>query len=192
MTEIRKILSSEKDQYNNLIALSFISDPVARYMYPEPTRFLTEMPKFSECHGGSAVETGTAWTLDNFSGVCSWIPPNEEINEDALVAQLANSVYPDHLDNIWAFFEEFDKYVPKEPHWYLPMIGVDPRFIGQGIGTKLLNHCLNIIDEKSGVAFLGSSNPRNIPIYERFGFEVMGKIDVGPGVIATPMIRQCR
>jgi hypothetical protein len=42
------------------------------------------------------------------------------------------------------------------------------------------------------LAYLESSNPRNIPLYQRHGFEAMGEIQVGAAPVVTPMIREPR
>ena len=39
------------------------------------------------------------------------------------------------------------------------------------------------------VAYLESSNLRNVPLYERHGFEVLGPIQVGGSPVFTPMLR---
>ncbi|HEY8549569.1 MAG TPA: hypothetical protein VIL35_06420 [Vicinamibacterales bacterium] len=41
-------------------------------------------------------------------------------------------------------------------------------------------------------AYLESSNPRNIWLYERHGFEIIGKIQVGSSPTMTPMLRKAR
>ena len=46
--------------------------------------------------------------------------------------------------------------------------------------------------QEGALAYLESSNPRNISLYERHGFEVMGEIQVGAGPLMTPMLRQPR
>jgi hypothetical protein len=67
-------------------------------------------------------------------------------------------------------FEQMEKFHPTEPHWYLPMIGVDPA-----------RH-----------AYLESSNPRNISLYKRHGFEVIGEIQSGSSPTVRPMLRKAR
>jgi GNAT superfamily N-acetyltransferase len=53
----------------------------------------------------------------------------------------------------------------------LPLLGVDPFYYGKGLGSRLLQHALAICDQDNKIANLESSNSRNIPFYERHGFE---------------------
>ncbi len=59
---------------------------------------------------------------------------------------------------------------PKEEHCYLQLLGADPACQGMGYGTAILQHSLKDVDEAHLPAFLVSSNARNQPLYERFGF----------------------
>jgi len=61
---------------------------------------------------------------------------------------------------------------PREPHWYLALIGVDPAFQGSGVGTALLRPRLAACDETGVPAYLETQKPENVPYYERFGFKV--------------------
>ncbi len=79
-----------------------------------------------------------------------------------------------------------------EPLWYLAFIGVDATSQSRGLGSALLSHALRLCDEQGTRAYLESSNPANIPFYERHGFEVMGKIEVGSAPPIHPMIREKR
>ena len=82
---------------------------------------------------------------------------------------------------------------PEEPHWYLAIIGSDPTVRGTGLGQALMRSRLDRCDAEYAPAYLESSNPDNIPYYERFGFEVNGELrlpDGGPSL--WPMWRQPR
>ena len=68
----------------------------------------------------------------------------------------------------------------------------DPAATGQGLGATLMKHALTIVDEAGLPAYLESSNPRNISLYERHGFEVMGEIRTKGSPVMTPMIRAAR
>ena len=111
---------------------------------------------------------------------------------DAIAAVVGEHAPMERLEvlmQVGALMEEFH---PKEPHWYLPMIGVDPSRQGQGYGSALLKAALKRCDADGLPAYLESSNPRNVPLYERHGFEVIGEIkpDDHPGL--TPMYRAAR
>ena len=65
---------------------------------------------------------------------------------------------------------------PKEPHWYLGLLGVDPAFQGKGLGGALLTHRLEVCDATHMPAYLETQKPENLPFYERFGFSVLEEI----------------
>ncbi|MFZ0555634.1 MAG: GNAT family N-acetyltransferase [Nitrososphaeraceae archaeon] len=46
-------------------------------------------------------------------------------------------------------FEKMGSYHPKEPHWYFPLLGVDPLHQGNGLGSALLQHTLAVCDIKT-------------------------------------------
>jgi ribosomal protein S18 acetylase RimI-like enzyme len=72
------------------------------------------------------------------------------------------------------------------------VIGVDPTCQGMGYGSALLAYALEVCDRDHLPAYLESSNPRNIPLYERFGFEVQGEIQVATSPPIAPMLRAAR
>ncbi len=82
---------------------------------------------------------------------------------------------------------------PTDPHWYLAVIGSDPTYRGQGFGHALMSSRLDRLDAEHAAAYLESSNPANVPYYERFGFEVTGEIVLpGGGPTMWPMWRKPR
>jgi ribosomal protein S18 acetylase RimI-like enzyme len=83
-------------------------------------------------------------------------------------------------------------YHPSEPHWYLPLIGVDPTLRGKGYGSSLMEHALIQCDHDKKPAYLESSNPKNMTLYERHGFELLGTIQVEASPPICPMVRKPR
>jgi GNAT superfamily N-acetyltransferase len=79
---------------------------------------------------------------------------------------------------------------PREEHWYLYAIGVDPARQGQGMASALLRSRLARCDADATPAYLESSKSGNVPIYEHFGFEVTGTLTPPRGAPPlTPMWR---
>jgi ribosomal protein S18 acetylase RimI-like enzyme len=69
---------------------------------------------------------------------------------------------------------------------------VDPAHQGRGGGSALLRHALSRCDRDGDSAYLESSNPRNVTLYQRHGFEIIGKIQVGSSPTMLPMLRRPR
>ena len=120
------------------------------------------------------------------------MPPGVEADEQELNQAIEKLVPSTRKDEVLAVFEAIDQSHPHEESWYLPLIGVDPAYQGNGLGSVLMKHVLNIIDQKGLLAYLGSSNPKNISLYERHGFEVIDRIQIGSSPPVHPMLRPGR
>jgi ribosomal protein S18 acetylase RimI-like enzyme len=81
---------------------------------------------------------------------------------------------------------------PSEPHWYLPLIGVDPRCQGRGYGSALLARALIRCDQERTLAYLEATSPLNRALYERHGFTVVTTIQAGNSPTIWPMVRTPR
>ncbi len=55
-----------------------------------------------------------------------------------------------------------------------------------------MRHALARCDEAGQLAYLESTNPRSVPLYERHGFRVLGRIQVGSSPVLLPMLRTPR
>jgi ribosomal protein S18 acetylase RimI-like enzyme len=66
---------------------------------------------------------------------------------------------------------------PKEKIYYLWFIGVDPRYQGKGIGSKLMEELIKDSEEKQRPIYLETSTLKNIPWYKKFGFEIYHELE---------------
>ncbi len=174
------------------IVLAFGNDPPARWMFPQPQQYLANFPLFARAFGGAALSQRTAYCIDMFAGVALWLPPDAEPDEAALTALLERAVSANKLPHVFTILEKLGKYHPAEPHWYLPMTGVDPARQRNGYGSRLLAHALQRIDQDHLPAYLESTNPANIPLYQKHGFELMDTVSVSDAPPMFPMLRQAR
>lgn len=172
--------------------MAFASDPIMRWLYPEPHAYLLHYPAFVEAFAGGAFEHSTAYIAGDFGGAAMWLPPGVHVEPEPVEQIVKETVANPARDETFAILEEMDRYHIHEPHWYLPMIGVDPAHQGRGMGSALLRHALAKCDEAALPAYLESSNPANVPLYERHGFRVLGTIEAGSSPPVFPMFREAR
>jgi GNAT superfamily N-acetyltransferase len=88
-----------------------------------------------------------------------------------------------------ALLSQVEKVHPKEPHWYLAVLGTAPEHQGKGVGSALMKPILDRCDGEGVPAYLESSKESNIPFYKRHGFEVTGEIQAKNGPKVWPMWR---
>jgi ribosomal protein S18 acetylase RimI-like enzyme len=190
--DIRTMTAEDEAPAMATVTLAFAADPATRWTWPEAVAYLATMPALVRAFAGSAFTKGTAYCTPGYAGVALWLPPGVPADEQRLSEIIASTGSAAARTDGGAVFEQMGSYHPDEPHWYLPLIGVDPAHQGKGLGGALMVHALERCDRDGVPAYLESSNPRNIPLYQRHGFEVLGTIQVGSSPTLVPMVRRPR
>ena len=190
MKSISSIAPNAADRAFATLMLAFANDPAARWSWPEPHAFLRHFPTLARAFGSKSFDLGCADQIDEFGGVALWLPPGVQSDTAALASLMEGTAPPAVLADAGPVFEQMDSYHPHEPHWYLPLIGIDPARQGQHLGKQLMAHGLARCDADGKLAYLESSNPRNISFYERLGFETLGAIQHGSSPTIVPMLRK--
>jgi ribosomal protein S18 acetylase RimI-like enzyme len=191
-TLIKSANESNQEQAIAVILLAFATDPLTRWIYPDPHQYLRYFPDVVRLFGGNAFEHGTGYYVDAFSGVALWLPPTVHPREKETNTLLQQTVPEQNQEDVFAVLEQMGGYHPTEPHWYLPMIGVDPMHQGKGYGSALMQHALIPCDRDNKPAYLETSNPRNVPLYKRYGFELLDTFQIGSSPPVFPMLRRPR
>lgn len=174
------------------LTLAFVRDPVMRWLFPSPEAYLSHFPKFADAFGGPAFGAGTAWRSDDASGAALWFPSGVHPDAEGIAAAVFGAIEPaKHADAV-GVMQQMGAFHPQEPHWYLAILGVDAARQGQGLGAQLMRDALARCDEEGLIAYLESSNPANVSLYRRHGFEVVGEIQAGDSPVSFPMLRPAR
>ena len=86
--DVKPVVSSvdiRAEAATSVVTLAFSTDPVARWMYPDPDQYLQHFPQFIRAFAGKSFENGTAYLAPDFAGAALWLKPGVEPNEDALI-----------------------------------------------------------------------------------------------------------
>jgi ribosomal protein S18 acetylase RimI-like enzyme len=162
--EPRIATPEEMPEVVSTIVAAFITDPIARFAWASPHDYLRSMPRAVQGFAGASFE--------HASGFAS-------VTSAARRCGCRRACTPTTSRS-------------GRPCRYVAMIGVEPNAQVRGLGGALLRHAVARCDEEGALAYLESSNPRNISLYLRAGVEIMGEIRVGKGPLVTPMLRRPR
>lgn len=186
---VRTATSADQGRVVQTVVAAFSADPVTRWSWPQAHEYLSAMPRFTVAFGGGAFARESAHFTGDYSGAALWLPPGEAPDDEALLKIIEETVPTSIRSDLYGVLDQMENYHPKEPHWYLPLIGVDPPHQGKGHGAALLSHALKQCDRDRCLAYLESTNPRNITLYRRHGFKEIGEIQVGSSPPLIPMLR---
>ncbi|MFD3703227.1 GNAT family N-acetyltransferase [Nocardia sp. NPDC058658] len=185
---VRTAGQSDVDAAARTLGEAFQDDPVMSWILPDPQHRAAGLPRFFAAvarhvfvpDGVSDLALGPDGSV---GGAALWSPPNAHAST---LSELRM------MPGIWRAFgrrilvgkklgDLLKKNHPAEPHWYLGMIGTATAARGAGYGSALLSSRLAHIDAEGGLAYLESSNPVNVPYYERFGFAVTRELQLPGG-----------
>jgi ribosomal protein S18 acetylase RimI-like enzyme len=187
--DIRPVKPSEVARAESVQTMAFSSDPIMRWLWSEPHEYLRNFPHLVRGFGGRAFDHAAAHVTDDFVGGTLWLPPGVTPDDEALEKLMKETVAEPARSECASILEQMSAAHPKDAHWHLAFIGVDPAQHGRGIGAALMRHTLAVVDAQHLHAYLESSNPANVSLYRRHGFEVIREIRVGGSPPVIPMLR---
>ncbi|MEX5237425.1 GNAT family N-acetyltransferase [Kocuria arenosa] len=120
---------------------------------------------------------GMVWTVPDRTAVAAFLPAPLPPLPPAVLEQITDT----HGDRLKALMEAEELVAARRPahDWVLATVGVAPTAQGHGLGRTVVTAGLEAIDGQGGTCLLETSDPRNLPIYQRFGFTV-------DAVVTTP------
>lgn len=187
-----QVQATEANRAISTLVLAFAGDPHLRWLFPDAQQYLDHFPDVLQSFAGVAFAGDTVWKLEDLSAVALWLPPGAAPDTDATIAAFEASVSAEKLADLMVVFEQMDNAHPQSPHWYLAWIGIDPAHQGRGLGSDLLQRCLEIIDSDNLTTFLDTPNPKTVPFYQRHGFDVVGEWAAGACPPVVSMLRPAR
>lgn len=189
---VRSVAHSEKDQFESTMTMAFMADPVVRWAWPDPHQYIKAFIPFVNLFGGKFIDHGSAYVIGDFFGVVQLLPPNVLPDDEPIVELFQQTIREPRLGELLYMFEQMASYHPHEPHWYLPLIGIDPVYQGRGYGTQLMRQGMEACDRDRRPAYLEATSPNSRMFYERLGFRTLGEIRSGDSPPMFPMLREPR
>jgi ribosomal protein S18 acetylase RimI-like enzyme len=165
--EISTATPANRDTVLASLVAAFAADPVLRYLFPDEATYPRHAMAFFGHLFDKRVHLGTVWTVGGGASVAMWDAPAAANGGDATLALPAAE-----LARVHAYEDAVRAALPAAPFWYLGVLGTDPRHAGRRWGHALMTAGLRRADADGLPAVLETSNPGNVGVYQRAGFEV--------------------
>lgn len=169
--EITVATPADRGRVIGSLVAAFVNDPVLRYMFPDDATY----PRYADAFFGrlfdKRVRKGTIWTIGRGASVAMWDAPvaGHEPPDDTLTAQLP----ADALARVNAYDHAVHAALPTTPFWYLGVLGTHPDHAGRRWGHAVMRAGLHRAAADGLPAILETSNPANVEVYRRAGWEVV-------------------
>jgi len=183
---IRKATTADLPALERALGRAFHDDPVWRYVIRHHDRFPERVAGLVGIITRIHLEDDdSVWMTADGQAAAVWAPPKRwSVPPQRFVRFTGRALRSVGLRSVpgLGVLARMEKRHPKDPpHWYLAVLGTDPDAQGQGLGSAVLQPVLERCDREVIHAYLESSKESNVPFYERHGFRVVERVELGRG-----------
>ena len=185
---------ADVERLSAALAAAFEHDPVFGWLMPDESKRPRRLARFFKLELQHVVlPSGQAWTFGETVGASLELPPGSW--RVPLATQLAHGptfarVFGSRLPHATALLALMERRHLREPHYYIPYVGVAAPSQGHGLGTALLTCTLDRCDAEGLPAYLEATSERNAALYERLGFVATSELHLGGSPPLWPMLRR--
>lgn len=170
--EITLATPADREPVVDSLVATFVNDPVLRYLFPDDVTY----PRYAAAFFGylfdKRVARKTIWMIGRGASVAIWEPPaSGHAPHDP--SPLAAALPADALARVDTYDEAVHAALPAPPFWYLGVLGTHPDSTRRGWGHAVMRAGLRRAAEDGLPAVLETSNPGNVELYRRAGWEVV-------------------
>lgn len=165
----------------DILSESFDSNKSINYVVKQDKKRETRIKGLMDYSFNYCYEFGKVWLNDDKTA-CALILYNDKkkttLKSILWDIKLAlNVITPARVPKVLGRESKIKKFHPNEPFLYLWFIGVRNKDQGKGLGTQLLQE-IEAENSRKRAIYLETSTERNLPFYERFGFQTFNEVDL--------------
>jgi len=200
--KLLRLTRKDRDAGVAVLGRAFAEYEMLRYYFQDETErhaiavtfgfiALSVCLKYGEVYASSA----------KMEGVSAWLPPGKApFGAWRIIRSVPLSVLfrfgrqgASRIQAYGRYIDSLHRKLVPYPHWYLQIIGVDPKYQGQGFSSQLIRPMLERIDREYLPCFLETNIEKNVAIYQRFGFGVVSEDEIpGTKVTSFAMLRKAK
>lgn len=186
-TNPSRISKSHVGTTSQVLSRAFHDDPLFTLFIPDIRKRRNKLHHVMNTIVRYSVSCGEVYTTSpNFEGVSVWLPSDKvEMNfwrglrsgGLSIILNLGLAATFKQL-SVSDLMCSVHKRLISSPHWYLYLLGVEPKLQGKGYASNLMKVMLNRADQEGFVCYLDNTNEKNLYMYQHYGFKVIEEYQV--------------
>ena len=189
---VHELRPDERKPALEAFSRAFVDDPLAMYLFPDDRTRTARWARFAAVSIDYFGGNGIVLTNEHLQGLSIWRRPSPtpvSLWTQLLVMLRTFAISGRNTGRALKLDEFVRPHRPSQPHYYLSLVGTDPAHQGKGVGSALLQPVLRRCDQERMPAFLESSKEKNLPFYQKHGFEVVDALEIRDGPRIFTMLR---
>ncbi len=177
------------------LARALADDPGWIHVFPDDRRVARMTRMLAIAMRALYLPRASSWQIGDAAGAALWDPPGAHDLPITTALRLAPRLawlIGRRTPTAISMFRVMERRHPREPHYYLSVLGIDPAHQGRGLGPRLLAPVLDRCDAERRLTWLESANPKNHAFYRRLGFVAVDQHAFAGGPTLTFFARQPR
>jgi ribosomal protein S18 acetylase RimI-like enzyme len=181
--QVRRATNSDLGTLAAVLCAAFENDPLYVW-FMRPHDYVARLERHFRQEAAQYLDSAEAYLTEDRLGAALWRPapgaqPSPLLQLLRATPEFLRLCGPRRVSRLWRLIRMTEARYPKAPHRYLYLVGVQPDGQGAGLGSALIRAGLEACDRDGIPAYLESSKERNVPLYERHGFRVVERLDLG-------------
>jgi ribosomal protein S18 acetylase RimI-like enzyme len=198
---VEKLTTEDAAWASEILEQAFQTDPMLNFIYGDTINAPGKLNWFFRVTFRLGALYGDCLSTVEKDGVLMMLPPDQtkmtlgKMYKSGFLAapfKMGRASFS-RMMTFMDFAEKEHKAATSFDHYYIMTVGVLPERQGIGIGKKLMTEALKIVDANNMPCYLETQNKNNVPIYQKFGFEVVSAKEIPTGGLHNwGMLRQKR
>jgi ribosomal protein S18 acetylase RimI-like enzyme len=183
--ELRVAGTQDLPEVARSLAAAFDGYPLTEWVVLRDADHAARRRRYFEILLRHGVEYGDVLCSEDLAAAAIWYPPDGwNAGMLTLLARLPAFARVTGWRNLASRLRQLARLAghhPPEPHWYLELIGAHPDAQHRGLGSALLEAGLERAAAQGVGAYVVTSSPAAIPLYEAHGFALRDELAIPTG-----------
>jgi len=183
---MEQLKKADIQQASKIFAVAMFNDDLHAWFFPEAKTRLQKLENLYRFMLQSKLKHSYKVSI-NMEGFCIWEKPDEHQSTITLynIYYGSSLIYKIGLNGLFRMIRyqiwstKIRNSLIIDKYWYLAVVTVSPEFQGKGFASKMIKPFLENATNMGEAVYLETQNIQNVPIYEKYGFNLIASKELG-------------